>query len=576
MKRFLILSAGLILLVVSLWSVTGSQITFTLGTTPGNPAAGKIRLWANTSSGNLECLNSSGATCLPSGGSNICTDNPTAGALGATNTANHTYCLTGAYTSSTALTISAASVTIQCTKGSTITFTGTTTDGFDISGNDDTIRGCTLDGNSTQTKPVLNITGNRATIEYNTFQNMGVTSPTTANVYVNGGTGHKIRHNYWPSITDQVVFVENTTDSTTMSDITVENNLVGAFNPGVSTLYGMGARRTGSIRILTRVHWINNTMNCQGNSGRCMWQDMDVTGTGESNSGEHLWDGNRISITGAANDCFHWFGNYHSQFTNNVCQVPSGTAILHPFSLGDTYFSNFSHNISRVEAGDAYAPSFTSADQAYNAFDGNVCDGAGSNGTPPVCFYWYSTSGINSHNVISNNTAILQSTAASTCYRIESLTASFTTVDNQLIGNHCLGTGNTGQIGVQLVETTGTMSGTYVSGNYLSNLPTGISIGSGVDTTKLGDHYFETVTTQVSDSGSNTSGVTHTVRGTCVLGTSCAVTLAQGGFSASTSYQCTATDQTSAAAVKVVNTSATVATFTGTGTDTLAYICTGF
>lgn len=68
----------------------------------------------------------------------------------------------------------------------------------------------------------------------------------------------------------------------------------------------------------------------------------------------------------------------------------------------------------------------------------------------------------------------------------------------------------------------------------------------------------------------------HHVYGTCVLGTSCAVTFSgSAAFTSSGSYVCTATDQTAAAAVKVVNTSASVATFTGTGTDTLAFHCIG-
>jgi len=52
-----------------LWGVTGSQQTWTLGTSPGNPSAGKIRTWANSSTGKLECLDSSGASCMASGAS---------------------------------------------------------------------------------------------------------------------------------------------------------------------------------------------------------------------------------------------------------------------------------------------------------------------------------------------------------------------------------------------------------------------------------------------------------------------------------------------------------------------------
>lgn len=62
--------------------------------------------------------------------------------------------------------------------------------------------------------------------------------------------------------------------------------------------------------------------------------------------------------------------------------------------------------------------------------------------------------------------------------------------------------------------------------------------------------------------------------GTCTLGTNCAVTHPVA-FTSGTSYYCTANDQTAAAAVKVVNTSASVVTFTGTGTDVIAYSCVG-
>lgn len=62
--------------------------------------------------------------------------------------------------------------------------------------------------------------------------------------------------------------------------------------------------------------------------------------------------------------------------------------------------------------------------------------------------------------------------------------------------------------------------------------------------------------------------------GKCTLGTDCAVTLSPA-YTSSSSYQCTGTDQTAAAAVKVVNTSSSVATFTGTGTDVIAFTCVG-
>lgn len=68
----------------------------------------------------------------------------------------------------------------------------------------------------------------------------------------------------------------------------------------------------------------------------------------------------------------------------------------------------------------------------------------------------------------------------------------------------------------------------------------------------------------------------HRVVGKCTLGTSCVVTLAgSAAYTSTSTYQCTATDQTAAAAVKVVNTAAGTVTFTGTGTDVISYLCDG-
>ena len=65
LRRRILIATGLLFgLTALLWGVTGSQITFTLGTTPGNPSSGKIRLWSNTASGFLECLTSGGADCM--------------------------------------------------------------------------------------------------------------------------------------------------------------------------------------------------------------------------------------------------------------------------------------------------------------------------------------------------------------------------------------------------------------------------------------------------------------------------------------------------------------------------------
>lgn len=84
-----------------------------------------------------------------------------------------------------------------------------------------------------------------------------------------------------------------------------------------------------------------------------------------------------------------------------------------------------------------------------------------------------------------------------------------------------------------------------------------------------------TVPTTYNHSGTQQTGV-HIVIDTCTLGTSCSVTLTGSAvFTSISSYQCSATDTTSAAAVKFAPASGSTFALTGTGTDVLSYHCIG-
>lgn len=73
-----------------------------------------------------------------------------------------------------------------------------------------------------------------------------------------------------------------------------------------------------------------------------------------------------------------------------------------------------------------------------------------------------------------------------------------------------------------------------------------------------------------------TKPLTRTVYGSVSLkGGTAKITGFSPAFTNSSSFLCTGTDSTSAAPVKIVNDSATSITVTGTGTDTVAYICVG-
>lgn len=84
-----------------------------------------------------------------------------------------------------------------------------------------------------------------------------------------------------------------------------------------------------------------------------------------------------------------------------------------------------------------------------------------------------------------------------------------------------------------------------------------------------------TVPTTYNHSGTQQTAV-HIVEDTCTLGTSCSVTLTGAAvFTSSSSYMCSATDKTAAAAVQFNPSSGSAFALTGTGTDVLSYICVG-
>jgi len=128
--------------------------------------------------------------------------------------------------------------------------------------------------------------------------------------------------------------------------------------------------------------------------------------------------------------------------------------------------------------------------------------------------------------------------------------------------------------------------GTIGSGSitvYASALTT---VGQNVNTLATGTAPFVVASTTPVNNltgqllARNAAGIQQTnarsVYGTCTLGTNCVVTFAgASAWTAANSYVCTATDQTAAQPVKVVNTSNSVVTFTGTGTDVVAYACFG-
>lgn len=168
------------------------------------------------------------------------------------------------------------------------------------------------------------------------------------------------------------------------------------------------------------------------------------------------------------------------------------------------------------------------------------------------------------------------------CTSAQNVGSIYTTITNPSVTYVCQQTGSTslGAGAYQWVSISNSASATAIKATTIS--------ATGQITSTLADGTAPMVVTSTTPVANLTAQVlaynaagtqqtnAHAVFGTCTLGTNCAVTLTgSAAFTSSSSYYCSGTDQTAAAAVKVVNTSASVVTFTGTGTDVIAYVCIG-
>src|SRR5208282_304608 len=71
-------------------------------------------------------------------------------------------------------------------------------------------------------------------------------------------------------------------------------------------------------------------------------------------------------------------------------------------------------------------------------------------------------------------------------------------------------------------------------------------------------------------------GTAHSVVDSCVLGTSCSVTLTGAAiFTSATSYTCVCQDDTAIDACNVAQSSGSAFAITGNSTDTIRYVCVG-
>ena len=216
-----------------------------------------------------------------------------------------------------------------------------------------------------------------------------------------------------------------------------------------------------------------------------------------------------------------------------VAQQPSGTP---PRNFNSSYAQPYLSGIGSATLSYSSGAIFTPAKQAITAgtltsftASQGTCTAAAILGATDACeyIYWHSSTGLSA------------STTYATAAAAGNVLVGFVTTDSASKVVAIYPATAVGPLGIS--PTAANLSGTLLGTSYFAgSVITGAKIAGGI----------------------------------CVLGTSCSVTMGPT-YTGTTTYSCTGTDQTSAAAVKVVNTSQTAVTFTGTGTDTIAWHCYG-
>jgi hypothetical protein len=216
---------------------------------------------------------------------------------------------------------------------------------------------------------------------------------------------------------------------------------------------------------------------------------------------------------------------------------------------------------------------FNSSASPYVYISGGTGSWAGINGRWPITYI-----GANSFSIPVNSSGFgaLSGTIVYDQYPTES-----NSVNCKIVGD---GTAN--QIGVQITNTAGAAHanyGTIVRGSFY-NVATGVSIGSNVTGTVITPSVtMDSVATPISDSGTGTRAITHTITGSgsLVSASPSTLTVILTGNDVFTTghYQCTASNQTTATnALSVTVNSGTSFTITGPNSvsDTAGYICMGY
>lgn len=503
--------------------------------------------------------------------------------------------LTANDTESAAVPISVANVTIECVPGVAIQQVTASTDLFDVTGSNFTIRSCGLSPPATGVAGVLVNTVAATPANYIRLDHviLNANSSTATNggsgwVNISGGAHHYLDTDCISSA-DNCIRIDNQTPAThnTIDDVILR----GYHQTTADSTYGLylvsnTAYTINHIDYDVTASAVGGCIQTNGNGlgpawssirGNCTW-----AGTG-SLEGWGLYGCQRCVVGPAS-----FYDAGHSHVNKALLGLYDFNGTVHDITLHLNSGAN--EPISILDSRDATLSNIVAGGD-LDLGTGYSNDGW-STSNPCISVTQSASATAMSNLTFSGITCLMppSSTASAMVFSMSGTgTVHFDDVrisSTTLVGIGASGVADTAPA-ISFVNTNTGAGSSFdspsVDSSTFSHFATGISIGSTVTNANIGHNTFASVTTPVSDSGTGTLAITHTVvgSGALVSGTPSTLTVTLAGNQVFTTghFQCTASDQTTQAnPIKVTLTSGTSVTFTGpnTSTDTVGYVCAGY
>lgn len=438
---------------------------------------------------------------VASGGASDCTSVVTAGTAGIASTpsANSVYCITGAQSAQTAITLSAPNVTFRCLPGTTITRTSGGITLLTITGDGFKSDGCNLGTGGTSGGLLVSIGsgGNNAKFLHGKMTGASTNASNAGWFVQTQGSGLLVDDFGCDStVVDNCMSILASTGDT--SDFKVTNT---SFSNGGSDKRGL---RIGNSSSNTIYNGAISNITCQV-TGSCVffnWAGTPKPRAIVMNNVSHELGGD---ITTA--EPFSIYGCSRCTFSNLAFNDQNhGMTNLPAFALHDLDFVTISNlDAYFLNAGTQCLLALDSHDSVVNGVTcraGSLFSTSGR-GTVELGI---GAPGSNLNNMTFSNINIVLQASLANAIGFHAGNDATGTIDNLVLKNITVtGDVTSGQAGISLTTAGGSIASPIIGGISLNSVTTGISIGSGVTNAVIGsDLAFKSVTTRFSDSGTNT------------------------------------------------------------------------